>query len=290
MAVSAAAAFLRLKRWPHPRPIRLFVLPLSSGTVASVVFSGEPLRRPGDSAHCVLLDPSRRVELVRAINGECGGLGSFVVVLGVEPPPPLEASLHSDPELATSAPASSLRRSDGATRPGVSVTPAGLVDGRSRMERPIALAWPPDLATTTFLASASASAKRGSSVKLRCRESAAGGASRESSARWSASVVATDEEEEGVDAAGAGDEGDGDAFLVLVLPLLEEEEEGHIVRAMDGAGSGRDTAGERRALGRTGESAAAGRGDRPADDRSVTEADAHRLDDDDDDMPALLDL
>lgn len=119
VAVSAAAAFLRLKRWPHPRPIRLFVLPLSSGTVASVVFSGEPLRRPGDSAHCVLLDPSRRVELVRAINGECGGLGSFVVVLGVEPPPPpLEASLHSDPELATSAPASSLRRSDGATRPG----------------------------------------------------------------------------------------------------------------------------------------------------------------------------
>lgn len=155
------------------------------------------------------------------------------------------------------------------------------------MERPIALAWPPDLATTTFLASASASAKRGSSVQLRCRESAAGGASRESSARWSASVVATDEEEEEVDAAGAGDEGDGDAFLVLVLPLLEEEEEGHIVRAMDGAGSGRDTAGSGGRSGGRGERGGGRGGDRPADDRSVTDADAHRLDDDDG-MPALL--
>jgi hypothetical protein len=112
---------------------RLF-FPFDSCTVASV-FTGELLRRPGERAHCVLLDPSSRTELARAINGE-GGLG--IVDLALDP---LEASLHSDPELGTSARASieeptSLRRSDGTMRPGVSVTLAGLEDGRKRMERP----------------------------------------------------------------------------------------------------------------------------------------------------------
>ena len=113
----------------------MFFFPFDSCTVPRV-FTGELLRRPGERAHCVLLDPSSRTELVRAINGECG-LG-IVNVLALDP---LEASLHSDPELATSARESveelaSLRRSDGAMRPGVSVTPAVLEDGRKRMERP----------------------------------------------------------------------------------------------------------------------------------------------------------
>jgi hypothetical protein len=78
---------------------------LVSGTAAIV---GDPLRRPGESAHCVLLEPSRRKELVRGSSGERG-----LDVLGVD------ASLHSDPE---GEPA----EADGAMRPGVSVTPVGL--------------------------------------------------------------------------------------------------------------------------------------------------------------------
>ncbi|KAF0920571.1 hypothetical protein E2562_035718 [Oryza meyeriana var. granulata] len=67
--------------------------------------------------------------------------------------------------------------------------PAGFVDGRNRMERPIAwLPFPVDLANFLASASESASAKRGSSVQLRWRESAAGAAgsalSRESLMRW----------------------------------------------------------------------------------------------------------
>lgn len=267
----SAATFLRLKRWPHPRLMRLF-LPLVSGTVASVL-SGEPLRRPGESAHCVLLDPSRRTELVRAINGECG-LGIF---LGVEP---LEASLHSDSVLAPSALASrepaTLRRSDGAKRPGVSVTPAGLVDGRKRMERPNA--WPPlPSGLPIFLASASASEKRGSSVQLRWRESdcgAAGALPRASFMRWSERVATVDADADDAD-GGAEDRGDGDAFL-LFLPLEEEGQRARTREAAPGAGSERET--ERRALWRAGERAAAGSGDRPG--RSVPDADAHRLDDD----------
>jgi hypothetical protein len=161
---------------------RLF-FPFDSGTVASV-FTGELLRRPGERAHCVLLDPSSRTELARAISGECG-LG--IVDLALDP---LDASLHSDPELATSARPSmeepvSLRRSDGAIRPGVSVTlAAGLEDGRKRMERPNV--WPPlpeDL--PIFLSSASASAKRGSSVQLRWRKSDCG----EGATAWGLSMA-----------------------------------------------------------------------------------------------------
>jgi hypothetical protein len=276
MDASSAACFLRWKIWPHPRLIRLF-LPLASGTVGSVVaaLSGEPLRRPGESAHCVLLEPSRRTELVRGSNGESG---FEAVVLGVVEEL-LEASLHSDPELAASRdrpPLASLRRSDGATRPGVSVTPAGLVDGRNRMDRPNA--WPPPLPAEDFpifRASASASAKRGSSVQLRCRERDCGASSL---ARWSASVAATDDDDD------AEDKGDGARGAALFLPLLLplEVEEGQSVRAMDaappepGAVSDRET--ERRALWRPGESAAEWGGDRPGS--SVPEADAHRFDDD----------
>ena len=64
--------------------------------------------------------------------------------------------------------------SDGATRPDMSVTPAGLVDERKRMERLNAWSAPPFVPDgfPIFLASASASAKRGSLVQLRCRERA----------------------------------------------------------------------------------------------------------------------
>jgi len=287
MDASSAACFLRWKIWPHPRLIRLF-FPLVSGTVGSAVaaLSGEPLRRPGESAHCVLLEPSRRTELVRGSNGERGFEAAALAVVEE----PLEASLHSDPELAASAAASrdkpplaSLRRSDGATRPGVSVTPAGLVDGRNRMDRPNA--WPPPPLPAAedlpiFRASASASAKRGSSVQLRCRERACGASSL---ARWSASVAATDG---GGDAEDKGDGARGAAALFLpLLPPPEDEDDGQSARAMEaapappeaGAASDRET--ERRALWRPGESAAAGRGDdRPGS--SVPEADAHRFDDD----------
>ena len=192
----------------------------------------------------------------------------------------------SEPELATSAAASrdaalaSLRRSDGATWPGVSVTPAGLVDGRKRMERPNAWPAPPFIPDgfPIFLASVSASAKRGSSVQLRCRERARGASSL---TRWSASV-ATD-----VDSGcgGVEDKGDGGAGRALLLPLLlPVEEDGQSVRAIETAtgdvvvaGSDRET--ERRALWRTGESAEAGRSDdRPGS--SVPEMDVHRFDDD----------
>ena len=285
MDASSAACFRRWKMWPHPRLIRLF-LPLLSGTVGSVVvvvvaLTGEPLRRPGESAHCVLLDPSRRTEPVRGSSGECGLVETF---LGVAVAEPLDASLHSEPELATSAAASrdaSLRRSDGATRPGVSVTPAGLVDGRKRMERPNAWLTAPPFPDVfpIFRASASASAKRGSSVQLRCRERARGASSL---TRWSASV-ATDDNGGG----GAEDKGDGAGGALLLPLLLPVEEEGQSARAIETAtgegdvvvvGSDRET--ERRpALWRTGESAEAGRGnDRPAS--SVPEADVHRFEDD----------
>ena len=188
----------------------------------------------GESAHCVLLDPRRRTEPVRGSNGECGLVEA---VLGVVVAEHLEASLHSEPELATLAAASrdaalvSLRRSDGATRPGVSVTPAGLVDGRKRMERPNAWPAPPFVPDgfPIFLASASTSAKRGSSVQLRCRERARGASSL---TRWSASV-ATD-----VDGGGGGaeDKGDGGAGGALLLPLLlPVEEDGQSVRAIETA-------------------------------------------------------
>lgn len=282
MDASSAACFLRWNIWPHPRLLRLFLLPLASGTAGSaavVALSGEPLRRPGESAHCVLLEPSRRTELVRGRSGERGFEDE--AVLGVVEP--LEAaSLHSDPELATSAAASrdrpplaNLRRSDGATRPGVSVTPEGLVDGRSRMDRPNA--WPPpplpEVGFPIFRASASASAKRGSSVQLRCRERACGVSSL---ARWSASVAASDDDD---------DKGDGGRGNLWFLPLLPPpmEEEGHNVRAMEaappeaGAASDREET-ERRALWWPGDGAAAWRGDRPGS--SVPEADFHRFDDD----------
>jgi hypothetical protein len=205
-------------------------------------------------------------------------------VLGVVMAEPLDASLHSEPELATSAAASrdtaalaSLRRSDGATRPGVSVTPAGLVDGRKRKERPNAwlLAPLPDGLFPIFLASASASAKRGSSVQLRCRERARGASSL---TRWSASV-ATDVDGGG---GGAGDKGDGGALLLpLLLPVEEEGQSERAIETATGdvvvAGSDRET--ERRALWRTGESAEVGRSDdRPGS--SVPEADVHRFEDD----------
>lgn len=285
MDASSAACFRRWKIWPHPRLIRLF-FPLLSGTVASVVvvvacLSGDPLRRPGESAHCVLLDPSKRTaEPVRGSNGDRG----LDAVLGVVVEP-LEASLHSDPELATSAAASretamlpSLRRSDGATRPGVSVTPAGLVDGRKRMERPNACPAPfPDACFPIFLASASASAKRGTSVQLRCRERERG---ESSLTRWSARVT-TDGDGGG---GGAEDKGDGGRGALLLPLLLPVDEEGQSVRAIETAtgdvvapGSARET--ERRALWRTGESAEAGSGDRPGSS-AVPEADVHRFDDD----------
>ena len=121
--------------------------------------------------------------------------------------------------------------SDGATRPGVSVTPAGLVDGRKRMERPNAWPAPPFVPDgfPIFLASASASAKRGSLLQLRCRERARGASSL---TRWSASV-ATD-----VDGGGGGaeDKGDGGAGGALLLPfLLPVEEDGQSVRAIETA-------------------------------------------------------
>ena len=145
------------------------------------------------------------------------------------------------------------------------------------MDRPNA--WRPPLPAEDlpiFRASASASAKRGSSVQLRCRERACGASSL---ARWSASVAGTDGDAE--------DKGDGARGAALFLPLLlplEDEEDGQSARAMEaapappeaGAVSDRET--ERRPLWRPGESAAAGRGDRPGS--SVPEADAHRFDDD----------
>lgn len=95
MELSAPPVFFRLNRWPHPMLSKLF-FPFDSDTVARV-FAGELLRRPGESAHCELLEPRSRTELVRPISGELGlGIADLVV-------DPLEASLHSDPELATSA-------------------------------------------------------------------------------------------------------------------------------------------------------------------------------------------
>ena len=131
-----------------------------------------------------------------------------------------------------------------------------------------------------FLSSASASVKRGSSVQLRWRESDWGSGatawalSMASFVRWSARV-ATDGDSDG---DGQGN-GNGDDFLLVILP---SEEEGQMLRprvAAPGAGSERET--ERRELWRKGESAAAGRTDRPAG-RSVLDEgeEAHRLDDD----------
>jgi hypothetical protein len=92
--------------------------------------------------------------------------------------------------------------------------------------------------------------------------------------RWSARV-ATEGDSDG---DGLGND-DCDGFLLLILL---SEEEGHMLRpaaAPPGAGSERET--ERRELWRKGESAAAGRIDRPAD-RSVPDEgeEDHRLDDD----------
>ena len=147
------------------------------------------------------------------------------------------------------------------------------------MDRPNA--WRPPLPAEDlpiFRASASTSAKRGSSVQLRCRERACGASSL---ARWSASVAGTDG-----DAEDKGDGARGAAALFLpLLPPPEDEDDGQSARAMEaapappeaGAASDRET--ERRALWRPGESAAAVRGDdRPGS--SVPEADAHRFDDD----------
>jgi len=148
------------------------------------------------------------------------------------------------------------------------------------MKRPNAWPAPPFVPDgfPIFLASASASAKRGSLLQLRCRERARGASSL---TRWSASV-ATD-----VDGGGGGaeDKGDGGAGGALLLPLLlPVEEDGQSVRAIETttgdvvvAGSDRET--ERRALWRTGESTEAGSGDnRPGS--SVPEADVHRFDND----------
>jgi hypothetical protein len=197
---SSVACFLRLKRWPHPRLIRLpFLLHLLVSGTAAIV--GDPLRRPGESAHCVLLEPSRRTELVRGSSGERG-----LDVLGVD------ASLHSDLE---GEPA----EADGATRPGVSVTPAGLVDGSNRIDRPNA-PLPNDL--LIFLASASSLAKLGEE------------SNRPSLARWSARVA------DGEDVT----TGDGD-LLPSLLIVIAEEEDGQSMRVTE-ARSDRDT--ERRGL------------------------------------------
>jgi hypothetical protein len=91
--------------------------------------------------------------------------------------------------------------------------------------------------------------------------------------RWSARVAT---EGDSCDGDGLGN---GDGFLLLILL---SEEEGQMLRptaAPPGAGSERET--ERRELWRKGESAAAGRIDRPAD-RSVPDEgeEDHRPDDD----------
>lgn len=162
------------------------------------------------------------------------------------------------------------------------MTAAGLDDGRKRMERPNAwpAPFPDDLPIFLSSASASASAKRGSSVQLRWRESdCSDGASTgtalalsvASLVRWSARVATED---------GAWIKGDGDDFLIL-----PSEEEGHMLRAgaagaPDGAAvSERET--ERRALWRKGESAAAGMTERPGSWSVPEEGEEdHRLDDD----------
>lgn len=157
------------------------------------------------------------------------------------------------------------------------MTAAGLDDGRKRMERPNAwpTPFPDDL--LIFLSSESASAKRGSSVQLRWRESdcsdgATGTAlalSMASLVRWSARVATE---------VGAEVKGDGDDFLIL-----PSEEEGHMLRAgaaaPGAAVSDRET--ERRALWRKGESAAAGMTDRPGSWSAPEDGEEdHRLDDD----------
>ena len=102
------------------------------------------------------------------------------------------------------------------------MTTAGLDVGRKRMERPNA--WPALFPDDLPIFLSSASAKRGSSVQLRWRESdcSDGGATETASAlsvaslvRWSARVGTE---------VGAGVKGDGDGDGFLILP---SEAEGH---------------------------------------------------------------
>lgn len=244
---SSVACFRRLKRWPQPRLMRPFLdLAVSAGTVVVCVLSGGDERRPGESAHCVAVDPSRRTEVVRGSSrGGCllEELELEAGVRGVEEDPMVDASLHSDPESASRA---RRRRSEGTTRPGVSVTPAGFVDGKNRIDRPNGPPLPIIFLPAASLSGSEESAKRGSpTMQLRCRDSAVWS----SFARWSARDAAR-----------------GEALFVFLL-FSPEVDEGQSVREAAVESVVRDK--ERRAVWR------------PGDESSAPEADVHRFDDDD---------